>query len=65
VETLEDHVLLAEMLAVAGILQPVPSKSLLGLRNAPICDVAEPRVDPSLEEGEQRAHRHIVFVHDR
>ena len=57
VEALEDHVLLAEMRAVAGILKPVPNKSLLGMSNAPICDVVEPLVYPLLEEGEQRAHR--------
>lgn len=46
-KALEDTVLLAEMLAVAGIFQPISSKSLLGMSNAPICDVVEPR----LEEG--------------
>jgi hypothetical protein len=65
VEALEDHVLLAEMLAVAGILQPIPSKSLLGMSDAPICDVVEPLVDPFLEEGEQRAHSHVVLVNNR
>src|SRR6202046_4728974 len=64
VEALEDDVLLAEMAAVAGILQPVPGHGLFRVFGLAGLDVADALVDPRLQQVDQLAHLHVVVVSD-
>ena len=40
------------------------AKVFVGISRPPVGDVVDPLVDPGLEEGKQRAHRHVVLVDD-
>ena len=62
VEALEDDVLLAEMLTVAGIFEPIPGDRFLWIGDAR--DIVKPLVDPALEEVKKRPDRHVIVVYD-
>src|SRR5271157_2494522 len=63
-EAFEDNVLLGEIAAVAGVLEPVVSDRLAGIRYPAALYVVEPGVDPFRQEGPERPDGHIVLVDD-
>ena len=63
-EAFKDNVLLAEMRAFPGILEPIPGDRPLRISDAPVRDIVQPLIDPGLKEIQERPHRHVVVVHD-
>ena len=65
VEALEHDVLLGEVRAVSGVLQPIPSYGLFRVFGFAALDIGEPIVDPRFKEVEALTHLHVVIVGDR
>jgi len=61
VETLEDDVLPADVLAEFPILDPVVDDGRLRMRHAAVDQILDPLVDPALEERAQATHLHSVL----
>ena len=64
VECFEDDVLVAEMLAVPGVLEPIVDEGLFGIAHPSVSDILDSFVDPLLEEVELLADLPVILVND-